>query len=191
MVHSVFWSLLLNTLVLVVGSILSTQSPLERIQAGAFVDVFRRRAVPKSNFIRGTATANDLFFVAERVLGERRAAALFESAARETGVRPALLDPTPEFIARLERELAGSIGSASAHVMLSKVVAGGDVSLEEMMQMADETQQVIEYSQQLERTSEELRLTAQKLEDANAQLRELDSQKDEFLSQVSHEVRTR
>lgn len=190
LVHSVFWSLLLNTLVLVVGSILSTQSPLERIQAGAFVDVFRRRAVPQSNFIRGTATANDLFFVAERVLGERRAAALFESAARETGVDPALLDPTPEFIARLERELAGSIGSASAHVMLSKVVAGGDVSLEEMMQMADETQQVIEYSQQLERTSEELRLTAQKLEDANAQLRELDSQKDEFLSQVSHEVRT-
>jgi signal transduction histidine kinase len=35
-----------------------------------------------------------------------------------------------------------------------------------------------------------LRSTAQQLEDANAQLRELDSQKDEFLSQVSHEVRT-
>jgi len=56
--------------------------------------------------------------------------------------------------------------------------------------MADETQQVIEYSQQLEKTSAELRLTARKLEDANTQLRELDSQKDEFLSQVSHEVRT-
>src|SRR5690606_32188859 len=44
--------------------------------------------------------------------------------------------------------------------------------------------------QELEKTSAELRLTARKLEDANAQLRELDSQKDEFLSQVSHEVRT-
>ncbi|NMA99592.1 MAG: sodium:solute symporter [Phyllobacteriaceae bacterium] len=188
--HAAFWSLSVNVLILTLGSLLTTPSALERIQATAFVDVFRRRGMPQRNFVRGSATANDLFFVAERVLGEKRAGALFESAARESGVEPAVLDPTPEFIGRLERELAGSIGAASAHVMLSKVVAGGDVSLEEMMQMADEAQQVIEYTQQLEKTSTELRLTAKKLEDANAQLRELDSQKDEFLSQVSHEVRT-
>lgn len=190
LVHSVFWSLLLNTVILVIGSLLSSQSALERIQSAAFVDVFRRRPMPHRGFMPGSATANDLYFVAERVLGEKRAANLFENAAQESGVDPAMLEPTPAFIARLERELAGSIGSASAHVMLSKVVAGGDVSLEEMMQMADETQQVIEYSQQLEQTSSELRLTARKLEEANAQLRQLDSQKDEFLSQVSHEVRT-
>src|SRR5690606_696739 len=188
--HAAFWSLSANVLILTLGSLLTTPSALERIQATAFVDVFRRGGMPQRNFVRGSATANDLFFVAERVLGEKRAGALFESAARQSGVEPAVLDPTPEFIGRLERELAGSIGAASAHVMLSKVVAGGDVSLEEMMQMADEAQQVIEYSQRLEKTSTELRLTAKKLEDANAQLRELDSQKDEFLSQVSHEVRT-
>ena len=66
-------------------------------------------------------------------------------------------EPTPAFIDRLERELAGSIGAASAHVMLSKVVSGDAVSLEEVLQMADETQQAIEYSQELERTSNELR----------------------------------
>ncbi|KKB09676.1 sensor histidine kinase [Devosia chinhatensis] len=188
--HAAFWSLSINCLILTLGSLLTRPSSLERIQANAFVDVFRRHGLPQRNFVPGSATANDLFFVAERVLGEKRAAALFEQAARERGVEPALLEPTADFIGRLERELAGSIGASSAHVMLSKVVAGGDVSLEEMMQMADETQQVIEYSQQLEKTSAELRLTARKLEEANAQLRELDSQKDEFLSQVSHEVRT-
>jgi signal transduction histidine kinase len=188
--HAAFWSLSINVVVLTLGSLVTTPSALERVQARAFVDVFRRRGMPQHNFVRGSATANDLYFVAERVLGERRAAALFETEARESGVDPAVIDPTPDFIGRLERELAGSIGAASAHVMLSKVVAGGDVSLEEMMQMADETQQAIEYSQRLERTSAELQLTARKLEDANAQLRELDSQKDEFLSQVSHEVRT-
>ena len=99
-------------------------------------------------------------------------------------------EPTPDFIARLERELAGSIGAASAHVMLSKVVTGEAISLEEAMQMADETQQAKEYSQQLELASSELRRTALKLEEANTQLRELDRQKDDFLSQVSHEVRT-
>lgn len=188
--HAAFWSLSINVVTLTVVSLLTSQSSLERIQATLFVDVFRRGHVAQGNFVRGSATANDLFFVAERVLGERRAAALFETAAREIGVAPDQLEPSSEFIGKLERELAGSIGAASAHVMLSKVVSGSDVSLEEVMQMVDETQQVIEYSQQLEKTSAELRSTAQKLEDANVQLRELDSQKDEFLSQVSHEVRT-
>lgn len=188
--HAAFWSILVNVLTLTLGSLLTSQSALERIQASVFVDVFKRGHVSRGNFVRGSATANDLFFVAERVLGERRAAALFETEARDSGVDPDMLEPSPEFIGRLERELAGSIGAASAHVMLSKVLSGSEVSLEEMMQMADETQQVIEYSQQLEKTSAELRSTAQQLEDANAQLRELDSQKDEFLSQVSHEVRT-
>ena len=188
--HAVFWSLSANVVILVVGSLLTSQSPLERLQASVFVDVFRTNRVPRGNFVLGSATANDLFFVAERVLGDTRAAALFEAEAHEVGVDPDMLEPSPSFIGRLERELAGSIGAASAHVMLSKVVSGSEISLEEVMQMADETQQAIEYSQQLEKTSAELRSTAQKLEQANTQLRELDLQKDEFLSQVSHEVRT-
>jgi len=75
-------------------------------------------------------------------------------------------------------------------VMLSKVVSGDAISIEEVFKMAGETRQAIEYSQELERTSEELRSTAAQLENANLKLRELDGQKDEFLSQVSHEVRT-
>jgi signal transduction histidine kinase len=185
--NAVFWSLFLNTATLVTVSLFTSQSALERVQATLFVDLFRRNS-PAGALIRGSATAGDLKFVAQRVLGIERAMALFASAGAEAGTTTS--EPTPQFIDRLERELAGSIGAASAHVMLGKVVAGGDVSLEEVLQMADETQQAIEYSQQLERTSAELRDTAHKLEEANRQLRELDSQKDEFLSQVSHEVRT-
>jgi Na+/proline symporter/nitrogen-specific signal transduction histidine kinase len=184
LVHSVFWSLFLNSATLVIVSLLSTQSALERLQATLFVDVFRRSGRVDPNFIRGSATSMDLFFVAQRVLGAERATALFEGMPRDG------TEPSPDFIGRLERELAGSIGAASAHVMLSKVVSGDAVSLEEVMQMADETQQVMQYSQELERTSSELRSTAQKLEEANTQLREIDSEKDDFLSQVSHEVRT-
>lgn len=183
LVHSVFWSLFLNTAVLVTVSLLTNQSALERMQANAYVDAFARGR-SEGHFVRGSAAANDLFFVAQRVLGAERATQIFE------GVPDANVVPTPEFIGRLERELAGSIGAASAHVMLSKVVSGEAVSLEEVMQIADETQQAIEYSQELERTSAALRETAEKLEAANEQLRELDQQKDDFLSQVSHEVRT-
>jgi Na+/proline symporter/nitrogen-specific signal transduction histidine kinase len=191
LVNAVFWSLFLNTATLVVMSLLSSQSALERVQATLFADLFRTPGKGGgAAIIRGSATADDLFFVAQRVLGAERAQALFGAASEEAGGLRAGPEPTPQFIDRLERELAGSIGAASAHVMLSKVVSGDAVSLEEVFEIAGETQQVIEYSQELERTSAELRSTAQKLEDANRRLRELDSQKDEFLSQVSHEVRT-
>lgn len=186
LVNAVFWSLFLNTATLVLVSLFTSQSVLERVQATLFADLFRRGG--KRSLIRGSATSNDLFFVAQRVLGHDRATHLFQSAGAEAGDDQS--EPTAAFIDRLERELAGSIGAASAHVMLSKVVSGDSVSLEEVLQMADETQQAIEYSQELERTSIELRDTARQLEDANKQLRELDSLKDEFLSQVSHEVRT-
>jgi Na+/proline symporter/nitrogen-specific signal transduction histidine kinase len=190
LVNAVFWSLFLNTATLVVVSLLTSQSALERVQAALFANLFGGSGTGGRPVIRGSATADDLHFVAQRVLGVERADALFNAAAHEAGVPRGALEPTPIFIDRLERELAGSIGAASAHVMLSKVVSGGNVSLEEVFEMAGETRQVIEYSQELERTSAELRSTAAKLEDANRKLRELDSQKDEFLSQVSHEVRT-
>jgi Na+/proline symporter len=181
LVNVVFWSLFLNSATLVVVSLLTSPSALERVQAALFADLFRSSATGSPAVIRGSATARDLRFVAERVFGPARAHTLF------AGV-PAI--PPPQFIDRLERELAGSIGAASAHVMLSKVVSGDAISIEEVFEMAGETRQAIEYSQELERTSEELRSTAAQLENANLKLRELDGQKDEFLSQVSHEVRT-
>ncbi len=190
LVHSVFWSLFSNTIALIFVSLSTSQSVLERIQSALFVDAFRRMPGIETRFMRTSAATNDLFFVAQRVLGAERAGAVFDSFAREQGRSRTNLEPTPEFIALLEKELAGSIGAASAHVMISQVVSGESISLQEVMKIADETQQVIEYSQQLEQKSEELRLTAEKLQDANAKLRELDQQKDEFLSQVSHEVRT-
>ncbi|HWW47055.1 MAG TPA: sensor histidine kinase [Xanthobacteraceae bacterium] len=191
LVHSVFWSLFLNTAILVIVSLFTNQNVLERIQSTQFVDVFKRPAGYEANLVRGSATISELFFVAERVLGWERARALFKALAETHGASPAgQLEALPEFIGQLERELSGFIGAASAHILLSKVVSGDGVSLEEMMTIADETQQVIEYSQKLERTSEELRLTAEKLQQVNSLLRELHQQKDDFLSQVSHEVRT-
>ncbi|MCZ4273558.1 ATP-binding protein [Maritalea porphyrae] len=190
LVHSVFWSLLANAGLLVLVSLSTSQSALERIQSTLFVDAFRRLPGTETRFMRSSAAANDLFFVAQRVLGAERATAIFDDyLKREVGSR-AQFEPTPDFIAHLEKELAGSIGAASAHVMLSQVVSGDNISLQEVMQIADETQQVIEYSQQLEQKSEELKQTAEKLQDANEKLRELDQEKDDFLSQVSHEVRT-
>lgn len=189
LVHSVFWSLFLNTVTLIGVSLASSQTTLERIQATLFVDIFKRQSGDHPGSIRGSATMDDLYFVAQRVLGDR-AKSMFGRTATTNQAKGTTKEPTLAFMGRLERELAGSVGAASAHIMLSKVASGDEVSLEEVLQIADETQQVIEYSQRLEQTSEELRQTAAQLQLANEQMHELDLRKDEFLSQVSHEVRT-
>ncbi|WP_374832627.1 ATP-binding protein [Paenochrobactrum pullorum] len=190
LVHSVFWSMFFNISTLFSVSMLTNQSVMEHIQATLFVDVFKPGQTAQSHIIQGSVSTDELFFVAERVQGWSRAKNFFDVHNIPRGHGRERFNASPEFIAELERSLASSIGSASAHLLLSKIVAGDIITLEEVMRIADETQQVIEYSHELEEKSQELRETAQKLTEANALLHELHRQKDDFLSQVSHEVRT-
>ncbi|HPG21927.1 MAG TPA: HAMP domain-containing sensor histidine kinase, partial [Amaricoccus sp.] len=90
----------------------------------------------------------------------------------------------------LERELAGSVGAASAHELVSQLAGRGTVSVDGLMRIADETLQLIDAKRSLERQSRELEETASQLREANAALKRMDALKDAFLSQVSHELRT-
>ena len=190
LVHATFWSLSLNAAVLIVVSLATRQSGLEQVQARVFVDVFATDPTGEDPAPRRSASAEDLFFLAERVLGHPRARDLFRASGIPRGPEARQRMVPAEFIHRLERQLASAIGAASAHILLSKVVGGDALSLEEVVRIADETRQVISHSNELERKSHELRLTALKLREANAKLQALHRQKDDFLSHVSHEVRT-
>ena len=74
--------------------------------------------------------------------------------------------------------------------MISQIVGGAAVSVEDLMAVADETAQIMEYSSTLEAKSAELTRTARQLRVANEKMTQLSLQKDAFLSQVSHELRT-
>jgi len=191
LVHSLFWSLGINAALFIGLSLVVPPRQLERIQGSQFVDVFRQTDGRGAGIvIRRSATSEDLFTLAQRILGTNHAHRLFTQAAGAQGKNVGLPDPTDNFIQKLERELTGSVGAASAHAMVSQIAGGGTVSVEELMKIADETAQVMEYSQQLEVQSRELAESARKLRQANAQLTELGAQKDAFLSQISHELRT-
>lgn len=190
LVHALFWSWFFNGTLLIIVSLMTSANPLERLQAALFVDVFRTPAEDSTKILRRSAPVEDLFVLAQQILGAEEAREMFENAARRQNATGHLPEPTETFIAQLERQLAGSIGAASAHAMVSRIVDGQTISLEELMSIADETARVIQYSQQLEDKSRELEETARQLRDANERLRELDIQKDDFLSQVSHELRT-
>jgi signal transduction histidine kinase len=170
-------------------SLAGTPRPLERFQAAQFVDVFRRSAAAPGLVAR-TATSEDLLTLASRILGPGPAQALFAGSARAQGKAEGLPEPTDVFIQALERELAGSVGAASAHELVSQTAGRGTVSVDGLMRIADETQQLMEATRRLERQSRELEEAAQRLREANDQLKRMDALKDAFLSQVSHELRT-
>ncbi len=188
LVHAVFWSMSLNTLAFITFSLATTPKPLENLQALQFINVFGRSS--QRHMPSQISTSEDLFVLAQRIVGRSQAGRLFEEKAKEQGKLYGLPDPTSEFIVTLEREFAGSVGAATAHAMMAQISGRETVSVEELIAVADETAQVMEYSAQLEKQSKELAVTAKELRRANDKLTKLSQQKDDFLSQVSHELRT-
>ncbi len=190
MVHSVMWSLSLNTIGFCVASLLSFPSPLERLQGAQFVNVFDHSAAPQG-WTGSVAQSEDLMIMTQRILGAGPAQEFFQAEAeRQNGRAGRLPEPTPGFLQRLERELGGSVGAATAHAMIGQIVGGASVSVEDLLAVADESAQMLEYSSQLEAKSAELSRTARQLREANTKLTQVSKQKDAFLSQVSHELRT-
>ncbi len=170
-------------------SLITFPSPMERLQGAQFVNVFDHSA-PTLGWQGAAAAADDLLIMAQRILGTGRAGRLFQEAAAAQGRAASLPDPNPDFLKMLERELAGSVGAATAHAMVYQITGGTTVSVHDLLAVADETAQMMEYSSRLERQSLELTRTAARLREANQKLTELAEQKDTFLSQISHELRT-
>ena len=189
LVHGIMWSILLNTAMFFAGSVLSFPTPLERLQGAEFVNVFDRSSGSRSR-VRNTAEAEDLLIMAQRIIGGREAQSFFQNESRTQGKAGFLPTVTPDFVDRLERELAGSVGAATAHAMMGQLTGGSGVSVEDLIAVADEAAQILEYSNQLEAKSAEQDRTAIALREANEKLTALSVQKDAFLSQISHELRT-
>ncbi|WP_284163288.1 ATP-binding protein [Frigidibacter sp. SD6-1] len=189
LLHALFWSLGLNSLALVIGSLLSFPGPVERIQALAFVRVFEGDRA-RRGWSQGGADAEELLTLAQGILGADDALAFFQAEAAFQGKAGFLPDTTPDFIEALERRLAGAVGAATAHAMVAQFTGAATVSAEELMAVASEAREIIEYSAEIEAKSAELARTARALGEANDKLRDLSVQKDAFLSQISHELRT-
>ena len=129
--------------------------------------------------------------LASRLLGAGRARQLFEEHARETGVAEVRnLVPDARLVDRVERQLAGAVGTASARVMVASVVQEEPLAIDDVIEILDEASQLRGYARALEDKSRSLELATAELRAANEQLKSLDHLKDDFMSSVTHELRT-
>lgn len=183
--HAVFWSLLFNIGLYVGISIFRQPTALEHTQASLFVDIFKRSGEKEESLMwRGKASLPGLKSILSRFLGEEKTNAALSDYTltnRFDGEKDVIEDAA--LIAHIEKMLAGSIGSASARVIIGTAVKEEPPGIDEVMDILDETRHAIAYSQELEKATAELKK-------ANVRLTELDRLKDDFIATVTHELKT-
>ena len=96
----------------------------------------------------------------------------------------------PRLLTYAEKLLAGSLGPASARLLLSSVAGVEQISFDNVVGILRESQQVLEANRQLQKQSRQLQRLTDELRAAYDQLQALDYRKDEFLYTVTHELRT-
>ncbi len=189
--HCLFWSMAFNIGAYLFFSLRREPNVNEATQATLFVDALRHDRAFGVALWRGKAEVKELIALAERFLGRERARFAFERFAAKRDI-PELeqLPPDAETVHFAETLLAGAIGSASARVMVASVTAEEALGLDEVLNILDEASQIRAYSRELEQKSLELEAATRELQAANEQLKELDRVKDDFMSSVTHELRT-
>lgn len=188
--HTLFWSMFFNVGAYFTVSALTRQHPSEFATANQFVNINKSGALT-SRIWRGTASTDALIELLNRFLGPQQAQSRLQIFAKDRGIaKVSSLQADSDFVVFSETQLAGAIGSASAHVMVSSVVQEEELGLDEVLNILDEASQVRAHSKELERKSNELEAATRDLREANEKLLELDRLKDDFMSTVTHELRT-
>ncbi|MFI8606458.1 ATP-binding protein [Cellulophaga baltica] len=189
--HAFFWSILFNLLCYLVFSIMTKGNYRERNYAEMFVDSNNFTALQDSALVwKGEAYVADIKNVLIRFLGETKAARALKLFFTKYNLPLDTQLADARLINFSEKLLTGSIGSASAKILIASVVKEEQISLLEVLKILEESKKNIVSNKMLLEKSDELSQLSSKLKDANEELVVKDKQKDEFLDTVAHELKT-
>jgi Na+/proline symporter/signal transduction histidine kinase len=189
--HAFFWSMLVNLLCYLVFSIMTKGNYRERNYAEMFVDSNNFTALQDSALVwKGEAYVTDIKNVLIRFLGETKAARALKLFFTKYNLPLDTQLADARLINFSEKLLTGSIGSASAKILISSVVKEEQISLVEVLKILEESKKNIVSNKMLLEKSDELSQLSSKLKDVNEELVVKDKQKDEFLDTVAHELKT-
>jgi len=190
--HGLFFSLSLNLIIYGAVSLLTTQSVKEHNQAVIFVDIFKYSTILDSSVVwKGQAYLPDLRSLLHNFLGEVKTKTMLAQFTKQTG--KSLSDTVyadSELVNYSERILSGIIGSASARIMVASVVKEEEISMDEVLGILKETQELKTLNEKLRIKTQELKKASDKLHNMNKKLVLNDQMKDEFISTVTHEMKT-
>ncbi len=147
--HGVLWSLAVNTLFYVLGSLSRAANPRERIQASIFVP--RDAApIPSLRRFRTIVTINVLKDTISRYLGTERTERSFQSFEETEGKKYNGADVADAKAIRFsEQLLASAVGSSSARLVLSLLFQRVDPSSRDAYRLLDDASDALQQNRDL------------------------------------------
>lgn len=191
-VHGTFWALFFNMLFMVIGTLITNQTGKERNMADFYSGSYQYASDFDDQLVwRGHMIHQDLIRVLQNILGNKKTKYEVDSFSKKFG-RPIEQEGevSPQFVSHAERLLTGAIGASSARLLIASISKEEEIELSEVLAILKENQEITRLNHQLSAKSLELRKQTKALEQANARLMNLDEEKDEFISTVTHEMRT-
>ncbi|TPM42432.1 response regulator [Mesorhizobium sp. B2-3-2] len=147
--HGVLWSLSINALFFVLGSLSRAAVPLERIQASIFVP---REAGPMPSLrrFRTAVTVNDLKDTIARYLGVQRTERSFQSFEKNANVILHGNEQASMDVIRFsEQLLASAVGSSSARLILSLLFRRHDRDSRDAFRLLDDATEALQHNRDL------------------------------------------
>ncbi|TIV12534.1 MAG: hybrid sensor histidine kinase/response regulator, partial [Mesorhizobium sp.] len=147
--HGVLWSLSVNALFFVLGSLSRASVPLERIQAAIFVP---REAGPMPSLrrFRTAVTVNDLKDTISRYLGVERTERSFQSFEKSASVSLHGKEQASMDVIRFsEQLLASAVGSSSARLILSLLFRRNDHDSKDAFKLLDDATEALQHNRDL------------------------------------------
>ncbi|MEP3630893.1 MAG: PAS domain-containing hybrid sensor histidine kinase/response regulator [Hyphomicrobiales bacterium] len=149
LMHGTLWSLGVNSLLFVVVSLMTTQSPIERLQSDVFV---ARSYVPSHVYKRWHTPikVGELQDTVGHYLGQERVARSFDRFARENSLvlNPDNIADVP-LLRFAEQLLASAIGASSARLVMTLLISRQRADPQEAVQLLDEATAAIQYNREL------------------------------------------
>lgn len=189
--HAFFWSMFVNVFSFLIFSLLTKGNYRERNYAEMFVHNSNYTNLQESAFVwKGEAYVADIKNVLIRFLGEAPTEHALKLFNLKHGVSATEEKADARLINFSEKLLTGSIGSASAKILISNVAKEQPISLVEVLKILEESKETIAVNKVLKEKSDELTRLTEQLQQANEELVAQDQLKDEFLDTVAHELKT-
>ena len=147
--HGVLWSLSINLLFFVFGSLSRASVPLERIQAAIFVPR-DANPMPSLRRFRTAVTVNDLKDTISRYLGVERTERSFQTFEADGSTKLLPNEQASMALVRFsEQLLASAVGSSSARLVLSLLFKRHDSSSRDAFRLLDDATEALQHNRDL------------------------------------------
>lgn len=189
--HALFWSLLINTFLFALISLVQKGNYRERNYGEVFVHPEKFNGLNEDAYVwKGEANYSDIKNVLVKFLGEQRTKRAINIFKKRNNIEEKELIVNAKFIDFSEKLLTGAVGTSSARILIGKVSKEQPVSLNEVLHILEENKETTALNKALKEKSLDLEKMTQKLSKANETLLLQDKQKDDFLDTVAHELKT-